>query len=45
MPLCIYTGIEKFVILRSIGKRVEKQGQSSTPAGILMDNLIPNSVH
>ena len=39
---------EKFVILQSIGIiaiKVVKQGQSSTPADILVDNLIPNSVH
>ena len=39
---------ENFVILKSIGIitiKVEKQGQSSTPADILVDNLIPNSVH
>ena len=39
---------EKFVTLQSIGIiaiEVEKQGQSSTPAGIPVDNLIPNSVH
>jgi len=39
---------EKFVILQSIGiiaiKSSEKR-QSSTPADILVDNLIPNSVH
>ena len=39
---------ENFVILQSIGiivMNVQKQGQSSTPAGVLVDNLIPNSVH
>ena len=39
---------ENFVILRSIGIIVIKssdQGQSSTPADILVDNLIPTPVH
>ena len=32
---------EKLVILQSIGIIVENQGQSSTPADILVDILIP----
>jgi len=38
---------EKFLILQSIGRaiKIEKQSQSSTPADIIVDDLIPNSVH
>ena len=39
----------KFVILQSIGiiaiESSEKRAVISTPADILVDNLIPNSVH
>jgi len=44
----LYKYTEKFVILQSIGiiaVKVEEQGQLSTPADILVDSLIPNSVH
>ena len=42
---CIYKYKENFVILQSIEIIAEKQGQSSTRAGILVHNLIPNSVY
>jgi len=46
IDMCTLQYSEKLVILQSIGIiviKVEKQGQSSTPADILVDNLIPNS--
>ena len=40
------TSVRKiFLILGIIAIKVEKQGQSSTPADILVDNLIPNLIH
>ena len=38
---------EKFVIFLLIGiiQKIVQQEQSSTPVDILLDNLIPNSVH
>ena len=44
-----YTSVRKifcnFTINRDHRKKVVNQGQSSTPAGILVDNLITSSVH
>ena len=40
--------MEKFVIIQLIGIiaiKVVKQGQLSTPENIVVDYLIPNSVH
>ena len=48
MLVYIYKCKENFVILQSIGIiaiKIVKQGQSSTPVDIPVDNLIPNSVH